>query len=91
MRKRIDELACGRVWCVAPIIGFSVNRIEITVPEGREYMGEFTITASNKTAVRGMVYSSDSRMECLTPRFEGEEVRILYKFHSAGLMEGDIL
>ena len=61
------------------------------MPEGREYMGEFTITAINKTAVRGMVYSSDSRMECLTPRFEGEEVRILYKFHSAGLMEGDIL
>ena len=91
MRKRIDELACGRVWCLAPIIEFSVNRIEITVPEGREYMGEFTITAINKTAVRGMVYSSDSRMECLTPRFEGEEVRILYKFHSAGLMEGDIL
>ena len=30
-------------------------------------------------------------MECLTPQFEGEEVRIRYQFHSNGLIEGDIV
>lgn len=40
--------------------------------------------------MRGIIYSSNPRMECLTPQFEGEEVRIRYQFHSEGLIEGDI-
>ena len=31
-----------------------------------------------------------SEEECLTPQFEGEEIRIRYQFHSYGLIEGDI-
>ncbi len=40
--------------------------------------------------MRGIVYSSNARMECLTPQFEGEEVRIRFEFHSEGLREGDV-
>ena len=36
------------------------------------------------------MYSSNPRMECLTPQFDGEKVRIRYQFHSEGLIEGDI-
>lgn len=90
MRKRIDELAGGRIVCACPVVEFSVSRIEIEVSEGSEFAGEFTITSRNQIPMRGMVYSSNPRMECLTPVFEGEEIRILYKFHSVGLMEGDI-
>lgn len=90
MRKRIEELARGRFKCAEPILAFSVERIELEVSEGKNLEGEFTITSTNQIPMLGMVYSSNPRMECLTPRFEGEEVRIRYEFHSEGLIEGDI-
>lgn len=90
VRKRIEELARGKVSVEKPIIEFSVDRIELEALEGKDFAGEFTITGRNKVPVRGMVYSTNSRMECLTPSFEGNEIRIRYEFHSIGLMEGDI-
>ena len=85
MRKRIKELAEGRVAGMESAVEFSVSRIEMEVCEGRDFKGEFIITAKDQTSVRGLVYSSNPRMECMTEGFEGEEIRIQYKFHSAGL------
>ncbi len=90
MRKRIRELAEGRVDCAKPVVEFSVERIELQIPEGEDYKGEFTVISENHVPVRGMVYSSNPRMECKTLGFEGEEIRIQYLFHSAGLVEGNI-
>ena len=90
MRKRIKELAEGRVAGMESAVEFSVSRIEMEVCEGRDFKGEFIITAKDQTSVRGLVYSSNPRMECMTEGFEGEEIRIQYKFHSAGLLEGDV-
>ena len=33
---------------------------------------------------------SEMKLECLTPEFEGEEVRIGFQFHSEGFRVGDI-
>lgn len=88
--KRIDELARGRFSCTGPMVAFSTDRIEIEVLEGRTCQGEFEIRSENNVPLRGKVYSSNPRMECLTPQFEGESFRIQYEFHSEGLMEGDI-
>ena len=90
MRKRLEELASGRFENKEPILEFSVQRIELEVFEGSDETGEFVITSKNHVPLRGLIYSSSSRMECLTPRFEGEEVKIQYQFHSEGLIEGDI-
>lgn len=90
MQKRIRELAEGRIECAKPVIEFSVSRIELEVPEGEDVSGEFTVASQNQVPVRGIVYSSNPRMECKTVGFEGEEVRIQYLFHSAGLVEGNI-
>lgn len=90
VRKRIDELARGRFSCMGPMVAFSTDRIEIQVLEGRTCQGEFEIRSENNVPLRGRVYSSNPRMECLTPQFEGESLRIQYEFHSEGLMEGDI-
>lgn len=90
MRKRIRELAEGKIECAEPNAAFSVERIELEVLEGEDYRGEFTVTSTNRVPVRGMVYSSNPRMECKTLGFEGEEVRISYEFHSTGLVEGNI-
>ncbi|MBO5373624.1 MAG: hypothetical protein J6A75_13040 [Lachnospiraceae bacterium] len=90
MRKRIEELARGRYDSNKPVIEFSTDRIEMEIIAGREYTGEFVITSKNQIPIKGVVSSSNPRMECLTPRFEGNEVQIQYEFHSNGLTEGDI-
>lgn len=69
--KRIDELARGRFSCTGPMVAFSTDRIEIEVLEGRTCQGEFEIRSENNVPLRGKVYSSNPRMECLTPQFEG--------------------
>lgn len=90
MRKRIKQLASGKFEHTGPKLSLSTAKIELEVLEGREVTGEFTITSTNHVKMRGIIYSSNPRMECLTPQFEGEEVRIRYQFHSEGLIEGDI-
>ena len=90
MRKRIQQLARGKFEYAKPLLRFSTDKIEIEVLEGKDYTGDFIITSANQVPLRGIVYTSDPRMECLTPQFEGEEVRIRYQFHSQGMAEGDI-
>ena len=88
MRKRIKQLARGKFEYAKPELSFSEERIEFSIVEGNTYGGTFTIKSTNQKKIRGIVYSTNSRMECLTPQFEGEEVRIRYEFHSKGLSEG---
>ncbi len=71
-------------------LSLSTEKIELEVLEGKDETGSFVITSTNQVKMRGIIYSSNPRMECLTPQFEGEEVRIRYQFHSEGLIEGDI-
>ena len=51
MRKRIEELANGRIDCIGPAVEFSVSRIEIEVPEGKDFKGEFVSGAQNKPSL----------------------------------------
>lgn len=90
MRKKIQQLASGKFDYNDPKPSLSTEKIELEVLEGKDETGSFVITSKNHRKMRGIVYSSNSRMECLTPQFEGEEVRIRYQFHSNGLFEGNI-
>lgn len=90
MRKRIQQLANGTFEYAGPELQLSERKIEIEVLEGKDYTGDFVITSANRVPMKGVIYTSNPRMECLTPQFEGEEVKIRYQFHSEGLIEGDI-
>ncbi len=90
MRKRIQKLALGKFEHEEPVLALSTDKIELTVLEGQDYTGEFMITSKNGVELKGLVYSSNPHMECLTPQFIGEEIRVQYKFHSAGFIEGNI-
>ncbi len=90
MRKRIQQLARGKFQYARPLLSFSTEKVDIEVLEGKDYTGDFVITSANRVPMRGIVYTSHERMECLTPQFEGEEVRVRFQFHSNGLVEGDI-
>lgn len=89
MQKKIQQLARGKFSYAKSSIRFAPEELSIEVLEGKDEIGEFVMTSTNHVAVRGIVCSSDPRMECLTPQFEGEEVRIRYQYHSSGCAEGD--
>ncbi len=91
MRRRIQQLAAGIIDSAKPDISFSTDQICPEIPEGGDGAGEFVITSMNHVPFKGFLYTSDARMECLTPKAEGEEAKIRYQFHSDGLTEGDTL
>lgn len=90
MRKRIGQIAKGKFEYVKPTITFSEDPIHFNVFGDADYSGSFTMNSTHYDRVRGVVYSTNVRMECLTPQFEGEEVMIRYRFHSRGLTEGEV-
>ena len=89
MRARIGQIAAGRFNGTKPILAFSEETIDLSVIEGRSEAGSFVIESTNQIKICGIVYSTNPRMECLNPHFEGEIVRIRYQFNSKGLTEGD--
>lgn len=89
VRVRIGQIAAGRFNGTKPILAFSEETIDLSVIEGRSEAGSFVIESTNQIKIYGIVYSTNPRMECLNPHFEGEKVRIRYQFNSKGLTEGD--
>lgn len=89
VRARIGQIAAGRFNGTKPILAFSEETIDLSVIEGRSEAGSFVIESTNQIKISGIVYSTNPRMECLNPHFEGEKVRIRYQFNSKGLTEGD--
>ena len=89
MRARIGQIAAGRFNGTKPILASSEETIDLSVIEGRSEAGSFVIESTNQIKICGIVYSTNPRMECLNPHFEGEKVRIRYQFNSKGLTEGD--
>lgn len=89
VRALIGQIAAGRFNGTKPILAFSEETIDLSVIEGRSEAGSFVIESTNQIKICGIVYSTNPRMECLNPHFEGEKVRIRYQFNSKGLTEGD--
>ena len=89
MRKRIRQIARGKFEYAKPILTFSEEFLDLQITEDKDESGSFTISTNNDEILRGVVYCTEPRMECLTPQFEGAEIRIRYQFHSRGLVEGD--
>lgn len=90
MRKKIQDLAYARFQYEKPVPQFSAERLEFEVLQEEIYRGSFSLTSVNGIPMRGIIYSSNPRMECLVPEFEGTEVTIRFEFHSEGLVEGDV-
>lgn len=91
MRNRMKQLARGKFEYDVPEIQFSDESLSLTVVEGDDYSGSFSLSNKKKLKIRGVCYSTNERMECLTPQFDGEEVRIRYQLHSKGLIDQEVL
>lgn len=90
MRKRIEELAEGAVPYEQPQVIFSKEKLELEVIEGQAVTGSFRIKSKNGIQMRGIVYSGNARMECLTPQFESTDAVIEVRFRADGMTEGEI-
>lgn len=89
MQKRIRQLAEGKIKAKRGTLSFSKPEIVLEARSSGTVAGDFFVSRSDGRKVRGVVFSSDPRMECLTEGFEGEEPRIRFQFNSKGLSQGD--
>lgn len=70
-------------------LDFSCPEIRISLQKGVCYEGSFQINASRGCLTTGHIFSSDFRMECLTPDFSGTLTEAAYRFHGEYMEEGD--
>ncbi len=89
MRKRIEELAEGKIPYEQPRVVFSKEKLELEVVEGQTVTDSFQVKSENGIQMRGIIYASSARMECLTFQFEGEEAQIQVRFRADGMQEGE--
>lgn len=88
MRKRIEKLARGIFESESPVLAFQVDKIELEVLEGQDAVGEFVFSSMNDVCMRGVIYSDNPRMECLTPQFEGKRVEDSLSLSRRGTLRG---
>ena len=91
MRGVIDKILDGKFEYERGEIAFSDSRIEITLQAGEDYQGSFFLYGRKDDITTGYIYSSDSRMECLTTQFYGTSKDVDYIFHGKGMETGDVL
>ncbi len=89
MRKVVEQILAGDFERELPTLDFSCGKVELTLKKGETVQSFFDIVAPIRGTTRGYVTASDSRMECLTPSFEGPASEISYRFHGEKLEEGE--
>lgn len=91
MRETIDRILEGKFEYENGELSFSESRIEIYLQAGADYEGSFHLIGKPGYITNGYIYTSDSRMECLTKQFFGTGEEIGYLFHGKGMETGDVL
>ncbi len=72
-------------------LDFSNPVIELSLREGENYEGSFTIFGHENEVMEGTVSSSRLRMKCLVSEFCGPREEISYYFDASGMSEGETL
>ena len=90
MYRRIEELAEGKVYTDVPVLTITPDQIRLEPVEGVSTSGTFTIESIRHVPMKGVIYSTDLRMEIKNPQFQGEHVQISYEFHGEHMQEGEV-
>ncbi|RDY32349.1 DUF5717 family protein [Lachnotalea glycerini] len=91
MRERVEELERGDFKSNTPKIEISTPLIEITLNADDCYDGSFTLISTNSYKMKGVVYTSTYRMQCINSQFIGKEATIQFLFLSKGICEGEAI
>lgn len=89
MRERINRLARGIVDTESPECVLKPAVIEETVRAGEAARGEFFVLSGNGLTVKGLVYSTDSRVRIPDNSFGGLRSRVAYEVDSELLADGE--
>ncbi len=90
MKNKIKQFAKGDFKLQRPDIVFHETHLLITVSEGETYQGVFTMEDKKGGTIRGLVYSSSFRVQCLEQGFEGNPVQIHFTYDSTGMKPGEM-
>lgn len=90
MYRRIEELAEGKVYTDVPVLTITPDQLRLEPVEGVSTSGTFTIESLRHQPMKGVVYSTDLRMEIKNPQFQGDKVQISYEFHGEHMQEGEV-
>lgn len=91
MKESIDRILKGQFEYDRGELSFSFQHLELTIQQGEEIEGSFTVTGPMHKLSYGSVSSTEIRMEVLTDTFSGEKSEVSYCFHSEGLVGGDVI
>ncbi len=91
MRERINRLAKGIIDMEVPKLLIQPERIEEEVQAGEAVRREVFITSENGLHSKGLVYSSNSRVQVLNSSFGGLRNHISYEVNSRYLEYGDVI
>ncbi len=90
MYRRIEELAEGKVYTDVPVLTITPDQIRLEPVEGVSTSGTFMIESIRHVPMKGVIYSTDLRMEIKNPQFQGERAEISYEFHGEHMQEGEV-
>lgn len=91
MYKRIEEITEGKVHSSLPMIHVTPQQVELEIVEGATVQGSFHIKSQRAVPVKGVVLSSDLRMEVINPQFQETETEIRFVFHGETMREGEVV
>lgn len=91
MKEKIEQLAKGKFEYCLPQLILSEERLNIRVPAGKDYHGEFSVSNSKGRSMKGVVYADHALLTLEKKQFIGEEAVIPYVFHTAYAKAGDRL
>ena len=82
MADIIENILKGQYKKENGTLEFSCAGVEAEVSAGGTFDGSITLYAPEGIVTEGRVYSTDTRMECLTDSFSGTQDKIGYRFHT---------
>ena len=91
MRERINRLAKGMIDAEIPILVLQPARIDEPVRAGEKVRRELYVTSENAVHIKGLVYSSNSRVVLAANTFGGLRNHIGYEVNSTTLEYGDVI
>jgi len=89
MRKKIQDIIRGKVETPAPVIVLPEKDLQIAVIEHDVCQGSFSFYSGTGNPVRGLVTCPDDNLICMTPKFDGKRVQVLFEYHGKNMEEGD--
>ncbi|MEG1716476.1 MAG: DUF5717 family protein [Lachnospiraceae bacterium] len=90
LKNKIKQFSKGNFQLEKPEILFPETNLVFKIGEGEKYSGSFTIQNQVDGDIRGLVYPSSFRIDCMEQGFEGNPVEIQFTYDSTGLLPGHV-